>query len=63
MPDRCIAYYTLDGTTPTESSEIYTGEFLMPMGSSIVKAFLVDAKGISSEISTVYYTCTEVIQN
>ena len=30
VPNDCIAYYTLDGTLPNESSEIYTGEFLMP---------------------------------
>lgn len=58
VPDRCVAYYTLDGSDPTESSEIYTGEFLMPEGVTTVRAVLQDENGALSEISTVVYTCT-----
>lgn len=57
VPDGCMAYYTLDGTDPTESSELYTGEFLMPTGTTIVNAMLEDESGTLSEISSVLYTC------
>lgn len=58
VPDRCAAFYTLDGTQPTDSSEIYTGEFLMPEGTTNVQAILIDENGNSSEVSSVFYTCT-----
>lgn len=57
VPEGCVAYYTLDGTDPTESSELYTGEFLMPTGTTIVHAMLEDENGVLSEISSVLYTC------
>lgn len=57
VPDDCIAYYTLDGSDPTISSEIYTGEFLMPTGTTTIRAILEDENGMLSEISTVLYTC------
>ena len=59
VPEDCIAYYTLDGSFPTESSEIYTGEFLMPMGTTKVSAIVKDEHGVASEVSFVTYTCTE----
>ncbi len=57
VPEGCAAFYTLDGTQPTDSSEIYTGEFLMPEGTTNVQVILIDENGISSEISSVYYSC------
>ena len=57
VPDDCVAYYTLDGSDPTISSEIYTGEFLMPTGTTTVCAILEDENGVLSEVSTVLYTC------
>lgn len=55
VPEECHAYYTLDGSTPTESSEIYSGEFLMPSGTTILRAVIVDENGMCSEISQVEY--------
>ena len=57
VPDDCVAYYTLDGSEPGTSSEIYTGEFLMPTGTTTVCAVLEDENGVFSEVSTVQYTC------
>lgn len=62
VPEGCVAYYTLDGTDPTESSELYTGEFLMPTGTTIVQAMLEDENGALSEISSVLYTCVYLEQ-
>ncbi len=56
VPDDCVGYYTLDGSFPTESSEIYTGEFLMPAGTTTVSAVVKDDNGIASEVSFVTYT-------
>ena len=58
VPDGCTAYYTLDGSEPEESSEIYTGEFLMPEGTTIVRAIIVNQNGVMSEISTIQYNCS-----
>lgn len=55
VPEGCAAFYTLDGSEPDEYSEIYTGEFLMPEGSSTVRAVLIDRKGAFSEVTTVHY--------
>lgn len=57
VPEGCLAYYTLDGSDPTESSELYTGEFLMPTGTTVVRAMLEDENANLSEISSVVYTC------
>ena len=57
VPEDCVAYYTLDGSDPTISSELYTGEFLMPTGTTTVRAMLEDENGVLSEVSTVLYTC------
>lgn len=59
VPEDCTGYYTLDGSFPTESSEIYTGEFLMPMGTTKVSAIVKDEHGAASEVSFVTYTCRE----
>lgn len=58
VPENCVAYYTLDGTVPNSSSELYTGEFLMPEGSTVVCAVTEDEKGMVSEITTMEYVCT-----
>ena len=62
VPDGCMAYYTLDGSDPTESSELYTGEFLMPTGTTTVRAMLEDAMGNLSGVSSVLYTCVNLEQ-
>ncbi len=58
VPEHCVVYYTLDGSEPTSASEIYTGEFLMPEGTTTVAAIIIDENGLSSEVSYVTYNCT-----
>lgn len=62
VPEDCVAYYTLDGSDPTEASELYTGEFLMPTGTTIVRAMLEDENGTLSEVNSVLYTCVNLAQ-
>lgn len=62
VPEGCMAFYTLDGSMPTHSSELYTGEFLMPAGTTTVKAVLEDENGMISETSMVVYTCMDAGQ-
>lgn len=63
VPDGCMAYYTLDGSRPTSSSELYSGEFLMPEGTTTVRAIVENENGMISETSEVIYECmTEVLQ-
>lgn len=57
VPEKCVVYYTLDGMMPDSSSELYTGEFLMPEGSTVVRAVTEDEKGMLSEVTTVEYIC------
>lgn len=57
VPDRCVAYYTLDGSVPNSSSDLYNGEFLMPEGTTTLRAVAEDEKGMLSEITTVIYHC------
>ena len=62
VPDGCMAYYTLDGSDPTVSSELYTGEFLMPEGTTTVRAMLEDETGTLSGVNSVLYTCVNLAQ-
>lgn len=48
-------YYTLDGSVPDESSEIYTNPIEMNAGSFTIKAFFVNQYGSKSEIVTQQY--------
>ncbi len=47
-------YFTIDGTTPTTNSPIYTGEFEMPTGvnSVILSAFGVDGNDVPGPVLT-----------
>ncbi len=43
-------YYTLDGTTPNEKSEVYTTPIFLETGSYVISAMFVNEYGIKSEI-------------
>jgi hypothetical protein len=52
-------YYTLDGSTPTTSSSIYSSA-LSISATTTLKAFTVDTAGNQSAVQTVTYTFEEV---
>ena len=47
-------YYTTDGTTPTESSNLYTGSFDMERGNTVISAIAVK-NGVTSSVATAVY--------
>ena len=53
-------YYTIDGTTPTPNSTLYTGSFKIrvftAMAKVMVKSIAVTPSGFQSNIATVIYT-------
>lgn len=55
VPQGSKAYYTCDGTVPSESSAEYTEPFDMPRGISEVKVIVVDEYGNRSDVSSVQY--------
>ncbi|MEF9941385.1 MAG: chitobiase/beta-hexosaminidase C-terminal domain-containing protein [Lachnospiraceae bacterium] len=58
VPDGYTAYYTLDGTDPTENSKKYKGPINMPEGNTIFCAVLANSKGKMSNITKRNYDLT-----
>lgn len=55
VPSGYTAYYTLDNTTPTTDSTMYTGPIDMPEGNTIFTAILVNASGKTSDVTKRNY--------
>ncbi len=51
----CTAYYTWDGTDPTENSSVYTGPLEMPQGNHVLSVIVVNSLGLKSDIYRVNY--------
>lgn len=66
----CTIYYTLDGTTPTTSSQVYEEPFDMPEGNTVVSAICVDKHELVSSVTrrnyiintSKSYTYTEALE-
>lgn len=54
-PSDCTAYYTWDGSDPTEGSFRYTGPIEMPMGNQVLSVVAVNSFGLKSSIYRVNY--------
>lgn len=50
-----VIYYSLDGSDPTDDSQIYTGPIALPEGRSEVRAMSVCPKGLKSTVSIAVY--------
>ncbi|MBA4685947.1 chitobiase/beta-hexosaminidase C-terminal domain-containing protein [Candidatus Galacturonibacter soehngenii] len=48
IPDNCKVYYTLDGSTPNETSFLYTKPLDMPLGKHTLSVVAIDENGIVS---------------
>lgn len=55
VPENCTAYYTWDGSDPTEGSFRYTGPLEMPQGNQVLSVILVNSTGLKSSIYRVNY--------
>lgn len=53
--DGCTIYYTLDGTTPTTGSLVYTEPIDMPEGNTVVSAIAVDKHELVSSVTRRNY--------
>lgn len=58
VPENCKAYYTLDGTEPTNKSEEYTGDLDMPVGNHLFSVVIYNSAGIKSPVTQVVYNLT-----
>ena len=54
-PEGCTAYYTWDGSSPTEHSAKYTGPLDMPPGNQVLSVVAVNAAGTRSRVYRVNY--------
>lgn len=55
VPEGCRAFYTWDGTTPTEHSSQYMEPIMTPEGNNILSVIVIDKYGMSSDVFRCNY--------
>ena len=55
VPMDCAAYYTWDGSDPTEASLKYKEPLEMPQGNQVLSVILVNSVGLKSCVYRVNY--------
>lgn len=55
VPSGATAYYTWDGSTPTQSSDVYGGPLEMPEGNNVLSILVVDEHGLASPVVRYNY--------
>lgn len=55
VPKDCVAYYTWDGSEPTENSTRYTAPIEMPQGNQVLSVILVNSMGLKSRVNRINY--------
>ncbi|MBO5371291.1 MAG: chitobiase/beta-hexosaminidase C-terminal domain-containing protein [Lachnospiraceae bacterium] len=55
VPIDCVAYFTWDGSEPTENSAKYTGPMEMPQGNQVLSVVLINSYGMKSRINRINY--------
>lgn len=74
IPVGSKAYYTLDGSTPTASSEEYTEPFDIPTGNNVISVVIIDSHNQSSSVvkrnyvvnkakTFSYNECLDILKN
>lgn len=58
IPEGATAYYTTDGSVPTEESKTCGKSFAMPIGNNIISVLYIDKNGKTSEVVKRNYNLT-----
>lgn len=58
IPEGATAYYTTDGSVPTEESKTCKNSFAMPIGNNIISVLYIDKNGKTSEVVKRNYNLT-----
>ncbi len=58
IPEGAKAYYTTDGSVPTEESKACGNSFAMPIGNNIISVLYIDKNGKTSEVVKRNYNLT-----
>ena len=55
VPAGSTAYYTWDGSTPTQDSDVYSEPLEMPQGNNVLSVLVVDDHGLASPVIRYNY--------
>lgn len=61
-PAGSTIYYTLDGSFPSTTSNLYTGGITLAAGETTIQAICISEEGLISQLTTLHYTVGGVIE-